>query len=110
MTRTNIEPRHRRSFPALRLGRHRGSGVKALTKRERQVLDEYIVYGNQSEVAHALGITLQTVKNHTTAILAKLDVDSSLQAAVLYDRERGRSWPEIERRAGQRRKGERRHG
>lgn len=106
MTRTKIEPRHRRPFPVFR---GRGSGVKALTRRECQILDQYIVCGNQAEVAHHLGLATQSVKNHTSRILAKLDVDSSLQAAVLYDRWRGQTWPEVERRVGERRQGERRH-
>ncbi len=103
---------HRLRSPT-RPGRHRvlrsiGAGIKALTKREKQVLEQYIVHGKQETVAHQLGTSRQTVKNQMSNILAKLDVDSSAQAVVLYDRSLGREWPAVERRAGERRQGERR--
>ena len=87
-------------------------GIGALSTRERQVLDAYISYGDQKAVAGSLCITLQTVKNHISHILDKLDCTSSLQAAVLYDRWRRGHVPAlstVERRAGgDRRQAERR--
>ena len=73
-------------------------GIGALSLRERQVLDAYITFGDQKAVAGALCITLQTVKNHISHILDKLDCASSLQAAVLYDR--WRRLGVVERRSG----------
>lgn len=53
-----------------------------LSKRETQIL-MYITKGySNKEVAYHLGISRQTVKNHMTSILRKLDVNDRTQAAV----------------------------
>ena len=53
-----------------------------LSPREMQIL-EYVTHGRSNkEIAYALGISHQTVKNHMTAILRKLQVDDRTQAAV----------------------------
>lgn len=64
------------------------SEIAALSPRQRQVLDALIVHGTAQAAADTLGIALQTVKNHLTVIRGELGVATSLQAAVLYDRER----------------------
>lgn len=80
-------------------GTPHGVGITGLTQRERDVMDAYIRVGNQKLVGPVVGLSHQTVKNHVSRILIKLDVVSSLQAAVLYDRwVRGESWPAVERR------------
>jgi DNA-binding NarL/FixJ family response regulator len=59
-----------------------------LSPREIEVLD-YIARGNANkEVARALGISDQTVKNHVTSILRKLNVNDRTQA-VVYALRRG---------------------
>jgi DNA-binding NarL/FixJ family response regulator len=53
-----------------------------LSPREMEIL-EYVTHGRSNkEIAYALGISHQTVKNHMTAILRKLSVDDRTQAAV----------------------------
>lgn len=53
-----------------------------LSNREIEVLD-YIAQGNSNkEIARALGISDQTVKNHITSILRKLAVNDRTQAVV----------------------------
>jgi len=53
-----------------------------LSPREMEIL-EYVTRGlSNKEIAYSLGISHQTVKNHMTAILQKLDVEDRTQAAV----------------------------
>jgi DNA-binding NarL/FixJ family response regulator len=53
-----------------------------LSPREMEIL-QYITRGfSNKEVAYALGISRQTVKNHMTSILRKLAVNDRTQAAV----------------------------
>ena len=53
-----------------------------LSPREMEIL-QYVTRGlSNKEIAHVLGISHQTVKNHMTAILHKLDVEDRTQAAV----------------------------
>ena len=59
-----------------------------LSKREMEVLGELTKGMSNKEIATALGISHQTVKNHVTSILRKLDVDDRTQA-TLYALKRG---------------------
>ncbi len=53
-----------------------------LSPREMEIL-QYVTRGlSNKEIAYSLGISQQTVKNHMTAILHKLDVEDRTQAAV----------------------------
>lgn len=53
-----------------------------LSPREMQIL-RHVTLGNSNlEIAYQLGISHQTVKNHMTSILRKLDVQDRTQAAV----------------------------
>lgn len=53
-----------------------------LSPREMEIL-QYVTRGlSNKEIAFSLGISHQTVKNHMTAILHKLDVEDRTQAAV----------------------------
>ena len=59
-----------------------------LSPREREVLD-HIAFGQMNkQIAFQLGVSEQTIKNHVTNILQKLDVDDRTQAAVLAIRQR----------------------
>jgi two-component system, NarL family, response regulator DevR len=57
--------------------------LAALTPQERRIL-ELIVDGHTNrEIGMALNVSEQTVKNHVTSLLAKLNVTRRTQAAVL---------------------------
>jgi len=53
-----------------------------LSPREMEILNLVTMGSSNQEVAYALGISHQTVKNHMTAILRKLGVQDRTQAAV----------------------------
>ncbi len=60
-----------------------------LSPREREIL-QYVALGYSNKaIAQRLGISHQTVKNHMTAILRKLDLSDRTQAAILAIR---RGW------------------
>jgi DNA-binding NarL/FixJ family response regulator len=55
---------------------------EALSPREMEII-QYITRGLSNKmIAHRLGISHQTVKNHMTSILRKLDVEDRTQAAI----------------------------
>lgn len=60
--------------------------ISDLTVREREILDALLMHGRQDAAATSLGVTRNTVRNMSSAILIKLDVRSIGQALVLYDR------------------------
>lgn len=53
-----------------------------LSPREMEILEQVTHGLSNKEIAFQLGISHQTVKNHMTAILRKLQVDDRTQAAV----------------------------
>ncbi|MBA7475086.1 Transcriptional regulatory protein DegU [subsurface metagenome] len=54
-----------------------------LTPRELEILS-YVARGYvNKQVAHKLGISAQTIKNHMSSILRKLDANDRTQAVVL---------------------------
>lgn len=59
-----------------------GESINPLSGREMEVLSTVTQGMSNKEVAIALGISHQTVKNHVTAILRKLGVEDRTQAAV----------------------------
>jgi DNA-binding NarL/FixJ family response regulator len=54
-----------------------------LTAREMEILQFITKGASNKEIARALGISRQTVKNHMSSILRKLAVEDRTQAAVL---------------------------
>jgi len=64
-----------------------GSGLDALTSREREVLAELTHGRSNREVARALRISEKTVKAHVSSVLAKLGVQDRTQAALLAVRQ-----------------------
>ena len=67
---------------AARSGDDASEAFSPLSPREMEIL-QYVTRGlSNKEIAYALGISQQTVKNHMTAILHKLDVEDRTQAAV----------------------------
>ena len=61
-----------------------GDNIMApLTQRERQILT-YVAEGNSNkQIANALSISEQTIKNHVSAILRKLNANDRAHAVVL---------------------------
>ena len=59
-----------------------GEPFHPLSSREMEVLECVTLGMSNKEIAKALGISHQTVKNHVTAILRKLGVEDRTQAAV----------------------------
>jgi len=53
-----------------------------LSTREMEILQHVVRGSSNKEIAHALGISQQTVKNHISSILRKLDVSDRTEAAV----------------------------
>lgn len=64
-----------------------------LSPREMEILKLVTKGLSNKEIAYKLGISHQTVKNHMTSILRKLDVDDRTQAAVYA---LGRGWVRLE--------------
>ena len=67
----------------------RAAGTAPLTGRELQILRSMSDGMTNAEIGRALGISVQTVKNHVTSILRKLAVNDRTQAVVLAMR---RGW------------------
>jgi DNA-binding NarL/FixJ family response regulator len=67
----------------IRKGRSELEGSRPrLTDREHEVLDLMVEGYDNAEIAKTLYISQNTVKNHVSAILFKLEVDNRVQAAV----------------------------
>jgi DNA-binding CsgD family transcriptional regulator len=58
-----------------------------LTDREKEILHQVAAGLQNKEIAHKLGISLATVRNHIHNILEKLDVHSKLEAVSLAFRQ-----------------------
>jgi DNA-binding NarL/FixJ family response regulator len=68
------------------LGGYGGSGRRApaedLTEREAEVLGLLAAGRSNSEIARELGVSLKTVQNHVSHVLAKMQVRDRTQAAL----------------------------
>jgi len=60
--------------------------LKALTRRQREVLGLVCEGSSNKEIAHLLGLSDNTVKIHVTAILKSLDVRNRTQAVLLANK------------------------
>lgn len=70
------------SESAMRLYSDPGDPFQPLSSREMEVLS-FVTSGlSNKEIANLLGISHQTVKNHVTSILRKLNVEDRTQAAI----------------------------
>ena len=77
------------------VGLGREKVVVPLTNREIQILS-YIANGNTNkEVAYVLGISEQTIKNHISAILRKLNANDRAHAVAMAIRNQ---WVTVEER------------
>ncbi len=68
-----------------------------LTSREMGILELIIEGLSNKEIAYQLGISQQTVKNHVTSILAKLNLSDRTQAAIYALR---RGWVRLREQPG----------
>jgi DNA-binding CsgD family transcriptional regulator len=66
-----------------------------LTPREHEVLAARCRLDSDKAVAAALGVSLQTVKNHLQAIRDKTNTKSTLRAAVVLAREGALTWDDV---------------
>jgi len=64
------------------------AAAPSLTKREIEVLKLMAAGKENAEIAEELFIAVETVKNHVSNILAKLELDNRVQAAVYAWRKR----------------------
>jgi DNA-binding NarL/FixJ family response regulator len=62
-------------------------GIRALTRREREVLALLAEGRSNREIARSLGVSEKTIKTHVSSVLAKLGVADRTQAAVLAVRQ-----------------------
>jgi len=58
------------------------NSAKPLSPRELEILELICQGDSNKEIAQSLGISYQTVKNHVTAILHKLEVSDRTQAVL----------------------------
>lgn len=79
-------------FRTLSEGQIGGGPEVSLSPRELEVLDCLVMGRSNKEIGDALFITEQTVKNHMTSVLRKLEVDDRV-AALRYAVSKG--WAEI---------------
>ena len=84
MARPSLAKHVLRQFQDMSLMGDRAESVVApLTQRERQILT-YVADGNTNkQIAHILKISEQTIKNHVSAILRKLNANDRAHAVVL---------------------------
>jgi DNA-binding NarL/FixJ family response regulator len=64
-------------------------GLGALTRREREVLDQLARGRSNREIARELHVSEKTVKTHVSSVLAKLGVQDRTQAALYAVRHAG---------------------
>lgn len=58
------------------------SSPAELTPAQLRVLEAYTRLGSQKAVANELGIAVQTVKNHMTALYVRLNVGGAMEAVA----------------------------
>lgn len=63
-----------------------GAPVDQLTQREREVLQLLAEGKSDTEIARTLCLSPYTASTHVRNILAKLDVENRMQAALMWDR------------------------
>jgi len=55
-----------------------------LSPREREIIGYRVLGVAFKDIAHSLGLSIHTVKHHTTSAFNKLGVQTSLQAALRF--------------------------
>jgi DNA-binding NarL/FixJ family response regulator len=64
-------------------GARLGRGTMAPTARQVEILRVYVEAGSQRAAATQLGISAQTVKTTLASLRLRLDVDTTIQAAMI---------------------------
>ena len=59
-------------------------GLKLLTRREKEILRALAAGESTNSIANELFISLATVRNHVRAILRKLEVNTRLEAVLIW--------------------------
>jgi DNA-binding NarL/FixJ family response regulator len=60
-----------------------GNGGAKLTRRQRETLQHFADGRSTSEVAERLGVTTETVRTHTKAVLARLEARDRAHAVAI---------------------------
>ncbi len=83
VTRPNVANQVLQQFQELSWRSEAETFLSPLTRRETEVLD-YIAQGYQNkQIAMKLGISEQTIKNHVTSILRRLNANARTEAVVV---------------------------
>jgi DNA-binding NarL/FixJ family response regulator len=78
-----LERIRERDIPVTTTSRDSASAIRAaLTGRELEIFTRLASGNSNSEIAHQLSLSTNTVHNHVASILAKLHLDNRIQAAV----------------------------
>ena len=60
-----------------------GNGARGLTRRQRETLQHFADGRSTSEVAERLGVTTETIRTHTKAVLARLEARDRAHAVAI---------------------------
>ena len=72
-----------RDIPVTIASRFAATAIRAaLTERELEIFEKLASGKNNQDIAHELSLSTNTVRNHVASILAKLQLDNRIQAAV----------------------------
>ena len=72
-----------RDIPVTVRSEHSAAAIRAvLTERELEIFEQLASGESNHEIGHDLSLSENTVKNHVASILAKLQLDNRIQAAV----------------------------
>jgi two-component system NarL family response regulator len=78
-----LERIRERDIPVTAGSEHAAAAIRAvLTERELEVFKRLASGGSNQEIGRELSLSENTVKNHIASILAKLQIDNRIQAAV----------------------------
>ena len=84
MARPTVARQVLKSFQDMEiLGKHDDSVVAPLTNREREILGHVADGNSNKQIARLLNISEQTIKNHVSAIMRKLNANDRAHAVVL---------------------------
>ena len=83
ITRPNVADKVLQEFQELSRRSETDNLISSLTKRELEILNHMAQGSGNRQIAAATGISEQTIKNHVTSILRKLNVNARTEAVVV---------------------------